>query len=451
MRELFNIAKSGLMASERQTAVTANNIANANTPGFSRQRVDTSPIDYKKNNLSIGLGVNVDQVTRLRNEMIDSQIRMKESMIEEFGARSEVLEQIQEIFSTQTGNDLDQVLGKFLNSFSELSSNPEDYNRRQNVIRETQNLTQKFQSMSQQLGSIQEQTAEKASGVVSEINGLLSELADLNHSIRRGNAAGKPDNNSLDVQTQKLEQLAKLVDIDTLKDENGGLEVRIGGIVVIQGDKAVNLRGESDAANQQFRVRLENGTIIKPEGGKLGANIALISDEIPGYQSELDAIANALITEVNSLHTSGFDLNGDAGLNFFDPDATGARNITFNMAVGSDPNKIAASAAPNAPGNTQIADQIFGLRNQKLSDGQTVIEKSITLGSKAGSELNNARIQMDTARSAKNMLFNQQEKISGVNIDEELTDLIKFQNSYQASARVLNSAQQMYDTLLSIV
>ncbi len=451
MREIFQISKSGLMAAERAISTTGHNIANANTPGYSRQRVDLAPVDFKRNNMSIGVGVNIEQITRMRNEFLDSQINEMQSRLGSFSQRAQTLEYIEGLFVSNTGNDLVQAMTEFFNSFSELTNSPEDFTRRVNIVRNAQNMILKFQQIGSGLQEIQQQAANKAKDGINEVNTILKDLASLNNSIYRANGAGKQDNKSLDDQTRLLDRLSKLVAVDTQRDENGGLEVKIGGIIAVSGERSATLSGESDTVNNIFRVRLDNGSVIPFKGGEVGENIALFEDGIASYQEDLDELANSLMQSVNQLHTSGFDRNGNTGIAFFDPDSSGARGLSLNALIEENADRIVASAQPNAPGNNSIAAQIAQLASQSPNSSQSLTDRTINLSARAGAELSNVRQAIETTESAKILLTNQQEQVSGVNMDEELTNLIKFQNSYQASARVLNSAQQMYDTLLSIV
>lgn len=439
------------MASERAISTVGHNIANANTPGYTRQRVDLSPVDYKRNNVSIGIGVSIDQITRMRDEFIDQQIRERESQLGAFAQQAQTLEYIESLFVSDSGNDLVQAMTEFFNSFSELTNSPEDFTRRVNIVRNAQNMILRFQQLGSGLQQIQQQAGEKASASISEVNNILKELASLNNSIYRANAAGKQDNQSLDDQTRLLSRLSKLVDIGTQRDENGGLEVKIGGIIAVSGNRSVTLSGESDTVNNIYRVRLDNGSVIPFKGGEIGANISLFEEGVVSYIHQLDDIANSLMSQINALHSAGFDLNGNSGITFFDSDATGARGMQLNALIADSPERIAAASVANAPGNASIAAQIANLGTVRSQGGQSLSERAIALGARAGAELSRVRQEMETTESARILLANQQEQIAGVNLDEELTSLIKFQNSYQASARVLNSAQQMYDTLLSIV
>ncbi len=451
MRDIIEASRSGLQAAEKQQSVTGQNIANVNTPGYSRQRTDLSPNAGNINGMTVGQGVSVDDVTRIRHELIDEQIHTQNSQLGGFEEKASALEQVESVFASGVGGDLDESIAEFFNSFRQLASNPESSSLREDVARKASTMTGKFQNIDSRLNEITESIVSKGQDLLNKVNELLEDLAKLNDSIRQAEAKGGEDTEALDRQVSKMEELSKLIDVDTRRAENGTLEVNIGGINLLENDNAKNLTAEADPDGNIFRARLEGSKVVDVKGGQLGAVSELVQEDVRAYQDELDNIAEFMVNRVNEEHAQGYNLNDETGIDFFNPDDTSASSISINSDISEDVRTIAASSEENEPGNNDVAINISGITDETTSSGRSLHESAVGLASRAGSELNEARGGIEAAESAKNMLSNQQESISGVNLDEELTDLITQQNAYQASARVLNNAQQMFDTLLTTV
>jgi flagellar hook-associated protein 1 len=451
MRTLFEISKSGLRSAERSLSVTSNNIINADTPGYSRQRVDKNPAGMQKTGYHAGLGVNITSVTSLRNEMNDLLLNEKRQDMSFLKEQARIFEQLEASMASDTGGDLDMRIGKLFDSFSELSADPQDLSVRNNLMSEAIQLTSKLGDMSRNIDRTQELVRESAGVSVQSVNHILRDLDSLNKSIRMAEAQGKPDHASLDLQVKKLGELSALVDFDSQVSDTGALELRIGGIKVLDENRAIPLRAEIDDVNKVFRIRVESGKTVNVSGGKLGAEISMYEEEIPDLMQKLDSIASALVNEFNAVHSGGYGLADDTRRNFFNPEFTTAADIRVNEAIRNNHQHIAASSGVGEAGNGETAARIAGLRNDQLIGGRKLVDYAVNLISTPGSNLSNLNAQIEARDSEIQMLEIQQERESGVNIDEELSLMIKYQNAYQGAAKVMSAAQQMYDTLISIV
>jgi flagellar hook-associated protein 1 len=452
MKALFEIARSGMTVAERSLATTAHNLVNANTPGYSRQRVENTPIGQRIVGGHVGLGVNIGQVNRLRSTLIDAQLHDKRMDMGYMGGKAAVFEQLEATMASDMGGDLDQYMGRLFDAFSAMSADPQDVSIRNAVLSQTRQLTTKFNDMSRSLDVTVDVTELGIQENIHQINMLVKDLAALNESITLSKAKGTPDYTSLDIQVQKLEQLSQLVGFETMEASNGSLEVRIGGILVVSEDRPTLLEASYDGTSSKVDIRLMDSTqSVKPTGGRLLANIEMLEKEIPTIREELDALASTLVDQFNSLHQQGFGLDGDTGLDFFDPAFTDASSIRLNSALEDDLRKIGASSVLDEAGNGQIAADIAAVRNQPILNGRKLVEAAINVISRPGSQLAELRSSMGTRDSEIRMLEIQQEQEAGVSIDEELAQMIHFQNAYQGSARVMASAQQMYDTLISLI
>jgi len=222
--------------------------------------------------------------------------------------------------------------------------------------------------------------------------------------------------------------------------------------VVVQHDRVFNVEPEIDSTNNALRLRLNNGRTLKNVGGKLGAMIDSYETTLPGFKTKVDTLASNLVSKVNQVHVNGFNLNDTTGIEFFNPSGTTASTIALNSQIVDSVSLIAASDTSGALGNNTAARQIFTLLDSSSAVGDKLfIEYSLSIAAETGFTISSLRTQVESVSSSKLMLENQKLDASGVNMDEELANMIKFQNAYQASARVIASVQVMYDTVLSLV
>ncbi|MEO1022066.1 MAG: flagellar hook-associated protein FlgK [Bacteroidota bacterium] len=451
MRGLFEIANSGLRTAERALTATSNNIINADTPGYTRQRIDRAPVGMSMGGYHTGLGVNITDLTRMRNEMNDVMLNEKRQDYSYMDNKNMVFQQLEAVMTTDTGNDLDMNISNVLDSFSELSSNPQDISVRNSLVSYAEQLTSKFRSLSQSLDRQSELTREGAYQSVDTVNQILKDIQSLNESITQAETAGEADNTALDLRVRKLQELSDWIGFDTQNNGKGGVEIRVGGIVLLDEDTIQPLTTEVDDGNKTFRLRLESGLEIETSGGKLGAEIDLYQQDILALKQQLDDLAASVVQSLNGVHSSGFGIEDTVNRAFFDPSFTTASTISVSQNILDNPLHIAASDVAGEAGNGELAAQIADLRNQPLVNGSRFVDYAIELISAPGTEVNALNAQME-ARDAEIQLLNaQQENEAGVNVDEELSLMIRFQNSYQAAAQVLTTAQEMYDTLIGIL
>ncbi len=451
MNTLFEISKSGLASAQRSLTVTSNNIVNADTPGYTRQRVDKTPIGDNTGLSSSGLGVNISTATRLRNDMNDILTNEKRQEFGYMSYKNQIFERLQASMTTDSGEDLDVRISRFFDMFSELASDPQDISVRNSLISEAQKLASKFTNIDQTLSDTNKLVAQDAETIINNINNVLSDIQSLNESIVKSVQYGNADSTSLDMRVSKLEDLAKLVDFTKTDSDTGAIEIRIGGVRVLDDEFNLSLRSEVNPYEKEFNVRISGGAIIDIKGGELGAQLDMYSNELPELREKFDRIAATLVQEVNSIHNSGFGLNDSINRDFFNATGTSAGSIAINSELISNPAHIAASSNLDEAGNGDVASEINELRNLGLMNGRKIIDHTIEIISIPGSALYALASQLETNEAEIAMLQTQQERQSGVNIDEELANMIQFQNAYQGSARVMETARNLYDTLLGIV
>ena len=436
-------------------SVTSNNIVNANTPGYSRQRVEKAPNGMQMGPFHTGLGVNITNITRMRDEMTDVLLNEKKQDMGSLQKKAKIFEKLEASMVSDSGGGLDSRIGGLFDNFSELASNPQDVSVRNNLISEAQQLTGKMGEMSRAVDRTSELVKESAGNTVSSINNLLADIDKLNSSIQQGEAQGNPDHSSLDIRVRKLNELSELVDFESQLTDTGAVQITVDGLKVLDENQSYSIKSEVDDVSKSYRLRLENGQVIEPKGGKIGAEIEMYEQEIPDIKKGLDNIASTLVTKFNDLHDNGYGLDDGTQRDFFDPSSTTAANISLNQELVENPRHIAASTQDGVAGNGELASQIAELRNQRIitdngGGSRKLVDYSVSLISQPGTKLSALNSTIEARGSEIQMLKNQQQQEAGVNIDEELSRMVKFQNAYQGAARVMSAAQEMYDTLISI-
>lgn len=455
MSDIFQISRSGLQTASRATDVVAKNIANVNTPGYSRQKSIIQPGNLNPSSgINVGLGVNVAEVQRMRDLLVDQQIQNKESELGDLSQRIRVFEMLERSLVSDTGTGLDVLMGDFFNSFSAMASDPSDMSLRRVAVSNGQSLTNSLNGLDQRLSELSELTLQTASNQTNQLNTILGALAGINNALVSSQPGTQSYNLLLDQQAQNLKQLSTLADVDVNNLDKGRIEVRMNGSLILSNDGFIPANLEIDRDNSLLSLRLDNGRLISPQKGELAANIALYNTELSSLKSNLDGLAASLVESVNEIHRNGFGLRDDLSRDFFEVlNGTGrsAGTIKISADISADPGLIATSTVAGEQANSNNAIRIANLLAQPDQNGRTLIDRSIEIISQPGMRLNEMNIQREVLQATREMLASQQDQISGVSMDEELGLLIKFQNAYQASARVMNVARDMQDTLLSLV
>jgi flagellar hook-associated protein 1 FlgK len=450
----LNIALQSLLTEQGAIATTSNNIANVNTPGYARQRPDiaeTSPVNI--GDLTFGTGVQLQQVVSLRDSVLDLRVNHETQQAGQLSAFLGSGQQIQQLFNEAAGTGLQAPLTAFFNSLSQLSTNPSDVNVRQGVLTAAQNLSAAFNQASSSLTTIQRGVDLSVSQSVSQINTLTAQIAQVNTQVEAAQSAGQNSGPFADQRQQLINQLSNLVDVSEIDAHNGGLTLTTSsGAALVVGGQSFQLTTQTDPVTALQHV-FSQGTDITSRitGGQLAGQIQIRDQEIPTIQSSLDTLAAGLATSVNTQNQAGFDLNGVAGGNLFVPPPAGGAGAAAVLALATtDPTKIAASSDGTA-GNNANANALLALQNQNIVGGQTPLNAYSGLVFKIGSDVSNAQTEQQSNSLILQQVQNLQGGVSGVDINEEAANLIRFQNAYQASAQVSSVINSLLQTTINLV
>jgi flagellar hook-associated protein 1 FlgK len=418
-------ALSGLLAEQQAMDVTGHNIANANTEGYSRQ---VAVLETKQaipvpalsavtgQGGQLGTGVTVETYTRIRNAYLDSQWRTQNSALGGATTQAEELEQAQSAFNEPSSTGIASQLSNFWSAWSSLANSPTSMAAKEGVVAAGQRLATAFNQLSAQLSTVSAQAAqqyEARTSAAGEVAGDAAQIAQLNAQIKQAEQAGQPPNDMLDRRDLLIDKLSSLAQVTVTRQPDGTDTVNFG-----------------DAAEPLVEGATVNWpqTLTSAAGGQLGALLALTSPAGPltTFQGELDAVAAAVAGTVNELHTAT-------------PFFTGTTAATLAVAVNASE---VQTSSTGAVGGNDVAQALAGLR------GGTADQAYSGLVGLVGSNVRGAQNEQANLQTTLTALGNQRQSVSGVSLDEEMTNLISFQRGYQASARTLTAMDEMLETLI---
>jgi flagellar hook-associated protein 1 FlgK len=449
---MLSIARRALQSQQIGMNVTSHNIANAATPGYSRQRAGLSATLPLKNaqGMFIGTGVSVDSIARVRDRFVDNSYRQANGSLGSASMRQGVLSQIETGLHEPGDTGLQAAMNKFFNSFQELSAHPEETGPRTAVLTQATSLVQRFNQLSASFSTQRSNLADDATNKIASVNTLTAQIAQLNQQIVVARGAGNEPSDLMDQRDQAIDQLSRLTNISVSQDSQGVMLVSIGGTLVAGNGTSVSL--QSTLAGGNLKITTTNGQDIQTSGGELGAMVELHNTTIPGYTAQLDTLASSIITRVNAVQSAGYGLGTPppTGINFFT--GTDAANIAVNTQISSNTNNIAASRT-GAPGDNQNALALYGIMNERLMEGgtTTVTQYYGRFISTIGSAVSAADGTANGAALVLGQLDAQRDSVSGVSLDEEMTNMIKYQRSFEAAARLVSTTDELFQTILNMV
>lgn len=446
---ILDIAKRSLMTYQNALSVTSHNIANASNPDYSRQRVLLSAETPEINaGFFWGTGVTLSSISRMTDELIVRQTNSYTSKLSYSDKQAELLGQVEQFFSEPSDQGVSGLLDKFFNSWQSLSVNPASTALRNDVVNSAKSLSLKIQDINNNLSIVKSSIAAEFRDKVNQINALLQDIKNLNVQIAGVTYAGQTPNDLLDKRDKSINELNKLVDVNVTYNNNNSAMISIGGVFAVDS----NFAAVFDVSTQDGQISLisSDNKAASISSGELSAFADLYNKNIKSYQDDIDAIANQIVSSVNSLHSAGYSIENppQTGINFFDGYIDG--KLVINADILSNVRKIAVSS-DGTSGNGDIAKSISELADQKLIDGSTLSEKYSLLVNKVGSDKQSAYNMSASNNLVLNQLQNQKNSVSGVSVDEEMTNVLKYQRAYDASAKLIKVADELFQTLLDMV
>lgn len=453
----FDIARRALQASQLGITVAGQNIANVNTPGYTRQKVQLSSTPADGSNLRlVGSGVTIDGVRAMRDQYLESRLDTETAMKGRLTAKRDTLSQVEGVLNeTNTASGISAAMTEFFGAFRDLEARPGSLTARSTVLAKGDALGQAFRTTRARLAEIRSGADGEVRSTVDEVNTLATSVADFNRQISTAEHTGANANELSDQRNLAVRRLSELAGARTTVDEKGQLSVTLGdGQALVLGDRAQQLTAVDTPPDGLAKLQL-NGQDVTISDGKLRGLADAIAET--GVRiTDLDQIAAAIADRVNTLSQSGVDLNGNAGAAFFNVPAGGvtAANLSVAAAVKADPKLIVAGASGAGTGDGSVARSIANLLTDTNSTaGARTGSFTSIFGSvvaDAGLSVKSAEDALQTQQVILQQTQAQRDAVSGVSLDEEAISLLQFQRAYEAAAKFLKIADEMTQTILSL-
>jgi flagellar hook-associated protein 1 len=443
------MSAQALLADQGALDTTSNNIANVNTPGYAREvPIYTEIAPVQQGNLLVGQGVSLQSIDSIRDRLLELRVIDEQQQNSNAQTQLGFLNQVQGLFSN-TAQGIGTDITAFFNSLNQLSTDPTSIPARQAVLTAANNLANDFHTTVSQLDSIQTSLNQTVVQSVNNINELTSQIASLNAQVGTFQSLGKDAGALEDKRNQLINQLSQLTDVHVTTTEQGVSLTTGNGTALVVGGQSFKLETSlnTSGAQEVFAQGQDITTTIK--GGQLGGVIAVRDNTIPVVMSQLDDLAGGLATNFNTAHHSGFDLNGAAGGDFFTPLTTGPGSAKNFSVLVTDPKAIAASS-DGAPGSNGNVANLLAVQNQNLPSGDSPGDAYAGLISVVGNAAAQASAESSASSISLQQLKDQRQSVSGVSVDEEATNLIRYQHAFAAAARVITVVDQLTQTVISM-
>jgi flagellar hook-associated protein 1 len=444
------IGLDALNATETALNTTSNNIANANTPGYTEEVPQLSENALNSNDGSnvTGGGVTIDSIQSIRDELLNLQIGQQTSAQSSAGTLSDSLQEVQSYFST-TGGDIGSAFTAFASSLTALSANPASAAAQQGVIDAGQNLATAFNTTAAGLTSAQSTSNQQVTADVSQINTLSAQIAQLNGQLAQSGEATNGSNGGTieDQRDELVQQLSTLTGINVAQTGNGTETITTGnGTPLVLGSQSFDLSSTAGVNGEEVLDSNGNDITASISGGDLGGSIAAYN-QIGSVLSSLNGLATQVSTAFNAAQTAGFDSNGNPGVAFFSISNPNAAAASLSVTNGFTPSQVAINSNPADNDSDNIANLSAALTTAPAG-GTSPEGAYASIIDQVGSAAQNASSQYSAIGSNLLQLSNQQSSESGVSIDDETTNLIRYQTSYEAAARIISTIAQLNtDTL----
>jgi flagellar hook-associated protein 1 len=453
MSSLFgtlSIASGALAAEQGAMDATTNNVANANTPGYSRLRpdlIESNPVIV--GSVTYGQGVTLEKLESLRDPILQMRIQEETQQQGQLNTLVSSMQQAQVQFTTSS-SDIGSQISNFFSSLNQLSTDPTNLSLRQGVLTAAGNLATVFNHTSDNLTQQQSSIDLNVSQAVQQVNTLTGQIAAVNTQISQLQGVGQNASAFINQRDVLIGQLSGLIDVSSIKSDNGLTLTTSNGTALVVGGQSFTLSTQTNAAGFQDVYAQGVDITSKLTSGQLAGLIQVRDQTIPGLISNLDALAAGLANGLNTANKTGFDLNGNPGGNIFVPPAVSGQGAAANLAVQiTDPALIAASSDGTAGSNGNVA-VLSAVQNQTVAGGHTPIEYYSNIVFGIGNDVSTSSAELSSSQLILNHLNDQRGSISGVNLNEEASNMVQYQNAYDAAAHVVTTINDMLNTVINM-
>ncbi|HEY3083176.1 MAG TPA: flagellar hook-associated protein FlgK [Chloroflexota bacterium] len=464
----LNLANRALVTQQLALDVTAHNIANANTDGYTRQSAEMqSSVPFTVTGTTrpqqpgqLGTGVDVVNIKRFRDGFLDTQYRSEQQVLGQWEATHSAVGRLEQSLNEPSSEGLGAALSAFWNDWSALANNPESQAYRKALVEAAQTMTTQMNNLHDAWETQQHDLDRQVELRVKDVNNLTTRIARLNDEITRVTGSGDQPNDLRDERDNLIDKLSKIINITYRESDNGAVTINIGGRTAVYTNQSFNLTVTKDPNTPDGfsqvawddPERLAQGDPLEAvsiTSGQIYGDLQARDVYIAKSLDDLQLLGSTLITSVNEKHALGFGLNNETGLPFFT--GTGADDIAVSDVITGDLDNIAAASSPLAPGDGSNALVVHDLQREPLMSNSSatiedfyagmVAEIGIQRGQAEGMEQNEVLLT--------GHLSQQRQSQGGVSIDEEATNLIRYQHAYNAAARVVTAFDEMLDRIIN--
>lgn len=456
LNAIMDNSLSGMFLARIALQTVSHNIANANTPGFSRQDVLVSarrPLNLSYGQL--GRGVQIEQVRRLTDSFLQQKQRAQGARLESYAQIDSTLQEVEAILGSVSSDHLGASLTAFFNAWSDLATPPINSSLKQAVVSAAQAVVTDFRATASSLDDLERSLNDGLGREVTNLNSLLRQVADLNNQILYVESASAAANDLRDQRDAAILEVSKLARVSVLERDDGTVDLVLSGRTVVTRGNAETLelnrvfvdgteRAEIVAARSQSPVTLAEG--------KLQGMIAARDEHVRALRERLDDLAKLLADRVNALHTQGRTASS-SGLLFFTGDSAGTLALNPALVAGPASAELVASSRSGLEGDNDIAREIAALASEPLEAGgsESLLDRYNTLIVDTASSRSSYQFLLENQQNVVETVEGRLEAIRGVSLDEEGANLVRYQNAYDAAARVVTVAAEMFETLLTMV
>ncbi|EKN64726.1 flagellar hook-associated protein 1 [Neobacillus bataviensis LMG 21833] len=468
----IEIGKRAIFAQQTALSVTGHNIANANTEGYTRQNAITqasNPLSYPGMNvgngpLQFGTGVETKEINRIRDSFLDGQFRSQNEQLGYWDVKHDTLSKIEGTLNEPTDNGLQASFDRFWQSWEDVSKEPDSLAARAALLSNANALAGRFNQISNSMDQLSTDLQNQLSTNTQEMNNLTKQVSALNVQIAKITASGQQPNDLLDQRDLLIDKMSKMADITVRPAGNGMVDVLVGQEYLVKGDQ--NYPISFDATTNQTKL---NGKNISFTSGEMAGMVESLTKDIPSFMAKINELVTVFSREVNQIHRDPAAMNLDDiqslkndpnavtdQIPFFvakggTGDPTTAGEITINPLILSSLNKIAAARTANVSdaGNANLLNNLkfknvsFSNQSTTMNNFYRTIVGDVGIKTKEAMQMgNNSDILVQQAESRR-------QSVSGVSIDEEMTNMVRFQQSYNAASRYISVMDEVLDKLIN--
>jgi len=457
----LRIGFSGLLSQRQGLDTTGHNIANVNTEGYTRQRTviqsqgaPTVPALWSKWT-GPGAGSRAIDVERLRSGFLEARGQAETGRYNQLKATAGGLNRVELAFAEPGENGIQNAMNEFFSAYDDVANRPTEPAARIALQQRAEAVAQSFRSTKGQMEGLRVGVGEQINARIGEVNAYATQIATLNDAIQKATISNLSPNDLQDQRDVLVYKLSALIDVKTVYEADGSASVYVGSSSIVKGPQAQQL--SYSIVGDQYDIEWGTTNVdVEISGGELGGlremfDVQLRATVPPGpydtrsWQDQLRVAAEDFVTQVNTLATSGFDLNGVAGVNLFQ--FNGTNDMIVNPAVAADPDLIVAADNNTNLANNEVARAIANLSSS--STGPAISYRAII--SKLGIDAQTANQRASVQENIKNQIDSARQGEAGINIDEEMTNMLSYQRAYDASAKFINAVDEALQTLMSLV